>query len=1284
MTGYRFLTNAARFALVSMVVVGQLGALATAGVRAADVRLEDIPGDSLRDVRAPTAETYWTTELVDPGATVGAFSSLAIDSLDQLHVAYYDGDSLRYALLSSTWATTTIDTGGNVGMYASLALDGVEPHVAYYDVTNTALRHVYYETGLGWGPSEEVDNTADVGAYSALAIDRTYHYILISYYDATNQSLKLARFDSSWSSETVDAAIGSGLHTIAMATRRAPDVRIVYHDATNDRLEYAIGISDPPYWDFSEGPVNHGGEGGYFAALALDTGGDPHVSYFSADDELVYAHHDGNMWTNTVIDSVWSEASINTAIALDADNQPHIAYTDDESAGRLTYAYLDGSTWMTQTVESSGVEGYPSIAIDADGFPHITYWTDSGLKHAWLRATSDLVVTDIWSGSSNQIWYQVQNVGQGTAPAGHQVALTIDSVASGTSTVPVDLAPGERYAAVIATVACSGSNDALRVTADNGGVVVESNETNNMRYELWDCDTTAPQITTGPQATGVTTNSAVIEWVTNENSDSWVYYDPSHLDYTTYEFEDGVYVTSHAIALTGLSPATVYRYAVESNDQAGNRVSSGEFFFETLPLPSPTLTGTLSIERGSRDYPTYAITAVISDAARALDPSIVDYASFYLNDTLVGRSYSAIRAGVGRTAYSYVLSPYQLGHSRGTFLGATHAVDVVVSVANGVDLELNDDLFPPWEEKPVEVNIWTPFNNAVYYTDGSDDLPPGTTIQLAAEAMEYEWECEWVSFRGSDPYAMPPDCGEVAQKSGPVEFYIDGAWIDTLSTPVAGTFVYVVQWDAGGLEVGPHTLTVITRDSEDIMNLASATRQFYVEEPTVGLGVERTVTRHGNYYEVELDISLSANSTNPITLDYLTDYADEFMPVQKETASYDVYFDYPAWAGSGERRAKITIDFTGGGIELEPGDSCQVSYQVVPILYEDGVADPIIGTLDVRLYYDGGDSFEVFDLSWQSLSSVQAALGTSDYIIVTNPDRLHDLYVESEVHDLLGTMAHLAVARNGVLGFLEGYVGVYADPDNDVLRDLTDGGYWADALHPNFQDSLEGYMLIVGETEIVPAFDSHNYDICWGIPDDSTHCEVRDNDVYHHDQWYSNTAGNGKPELIVGRIIGDSAWQLERPLIVSIGIAEGNFGHYYVADRALLASGGGDGVSYFEDNVDTIDMILDNVSDPSDDRWIVEVLNLAGESYPNLLVNSGIAEQISLMHLMGHGNVDSWAGALSTNDPPDLYGYMPFVFAPSCLTGNYEAGDDYNLAESLFDQGISGYVGSTQISPIQT
>ena len=76
----------------------------------------------------------------------------------------------------------------------------------------------------------------------------------------------------------------------------------------------------------------------------------------------------------------------------------------------------------------------------------------------------------IWD-DGGKIWYQVHNIGPGTARAGHQASLSIDGVPTFNDLVPVDLAPGERYAAPIAVWSCSGASDDLQLTADYSKII---------------------------------------------------------------------------------------------------------------------------------------------------------------------------------------------------------------------------------------------------------------------------------------------------------------------------------------------------------------------------------------------------------------------------------------------------------------------------------------------------------------------------------------------------------------------------------------------------------------------------------------------------------------------------------------------------------------------------------------------------------------------------------------------------------------------------------------------
>lgn len=104
-------------------------------------------------------------------------------------------------------------------------------------------------------------------------------------------------------------------------------------------------------------------------------------------------------------------------------------------------------------------------------------------------------------------------------------------------------------------------------------------------------DTTPPALS-GIKVIGITGNSAVATWNSNEGADSLVEYG------TTAAYgasaSDATVVTFHSLPLKGLTPETAYHYRVTSTDEAGNAATSGDYTFTTLPLPDttpPTITG---------------------------------------------------------------------------------------------------------------------------------------------------------------------------------------------------------------------------------------------------------------------------------------------------------------------------------------------------------------------------------------------------------------------------------------------------------------------------------------------------------------------------------------------------------------------------------------------------------------------------------------------------------------------------------------------------------------------
>ncbi len=109
---------------------------------------------------------------------------------------------------------------------------------------------------------------------------------------------------------------------------------------------------------------------GKFTSLALDSNGNPHITYYDEDNKkLKYAHKDMNGWHTETVGNT-EDAGV---IAVDSNNIPHISYRDSSNK-YLKYGYRDSEGWHIETVDNKGlVSGYIAIALDANRQPHIVY-----------------------------------------------------------------------------------------------------------------------------------------------------------------------------------------------------------------------------------------------------------------------------------------------------------------------------------------------------------------------------------------------------------------------------------------------------------------------------------------------------------------------------------------------------------------------------------------------------------------------------------------------------------------------------------------------------------------------------------------------------------------------------------------------------------------------------------------------------------------------------------------------------------------------------------------------
>jgi PKD repeat protein len=391
--------------------------------------------------------TAWVTETVDSGDWTGYFTSLALDSQGQPHISFYEWfpfdytGQIQYAYFDGTaWVSETVAhyVGFPRAGATSLVLDAADhPHIAYvnerYDVTR--LRYTWFD-GTAWWVQTVDQYLGQKGGYASLALDATgqphisYRRCKIdidcelryAWYDGSfsETAWRFGRAEahgSTWQIEVLDSGLEAG-KSPSLALDPANRPRIAYFN--NPNLQYAFyeaaGTSFEPataahavqtgggFGSGQDRGYRQGWQieivddlGGIYNSLVLDGNNHPHISYYSGIEVLRYAYHDGSSWITTTVDDQEEHTGRFSSLALDAAGRPHVSYCGDcyDEGGNadLRYAYYDGA-WQIETVDAAGIVGRDtSLALDPAGRPHISYgygpdnpYSPSELRYAWQAA----------------------------------------------------------------------------------------------------------------------------------------------------------------------------------------------------------------------------------------------------------------------------------------------------------------------------------------------------------------------------------------------------------------------------------------------------------------------------------------------------------------------------------------------------------------------------------------------------------------------------------------------------------------------------------------------------------------------------------------------------------------------------------------------------------------------------------------------------------------------------------------------------------------------------------
>lgn len=301
------------------------------------------------------------------------------------------------------------------------------------------------------------------------------------------------------------------------------------------------------------------------------------------------------------------------------------------------------------------------------------------------------------------------------------------------------------------------------------------------------------------------------------------------------------------------------------------------------------------------------------------------------------------------------------------------------------------------------------------------------------------------------------------------------------------------------------------------------------------------------------------------------------------------------------------------------------------------------------------DRDRIFVYSYQSITDSMIQVRNIDYFLQPEDSvAVADIF-EGGKEEILVTRGRTSGGHHE--GDVEILSVIFGETPGDryALDDLmNEGGEWAERMRGNW--TSEGYLLLVGEIEIIPTFSASWY-LYW---------EGR-RYVRQTDRNYASTAGDSNyPELSVGRIIGDSAALLKEPIQTSIDIATGV---YDFDNSHAYAVSGPDGDPRIVSFTEHRDNIASNLR--TNDYSVEE------EHHPSETEFFSHARGKDVIVLIGHGNWGCWdeIDKYEVRDNFNPGGARPLVFAESCSTGKYT--EDTSLAEEFLNQGASAYIGTT-------
>ena len=363
------------------------------------------------------------------------YPSIAIDSLDNLHIIWYGRDisnptyyQIKYSKFNGTTWSSWIDIqsiSGYYQYYPSIAIDSLNNiHVVWYgtDSSNTTYTQIKYSKFNGTIWSSWIDIQSISGyhqLYPSITIDSLNNiHVVWRGVDSSTPSyyqIKYSKFNGTIWSSWINYTAGTTNHQVYPSACRNyknfTEPIIIWQDTQTSTVKFRGKYTVTKTTNIYSSVANVSGDTSLNNGdkIVIDTNGNIYAVYFY--DTQVYCRKssdDGTTWSDLGLPIVSGYNQYRPSIAIDSLDNLHVVWYGNDASipsyNQIKYSKFNGTTWSSW-INIQPISGYsqyyPSIDIDSLDNLHVVWYGSDASNPSYQQIKYSKFNGTTWSSFVN-------------------------------------------------------------------------------------------------------------------------------------------------------------------------------------------------------------------------------------------------------------------------------------------------------------------------------------------------------------------------------------------------------------------------------------------------------------------------------------------------------------------------------------------------------------------------------------------------------------------------------------------------------------------------------------------------------------------------------------------------------------------------------------------------------------------------------------------------------------------------------------------------------------------